>query len=299
MSRHRSTHRRFVIVVFRFWLLAISMAVVLVTPPALVQADDYWGVSTGTWSVASNWGGKLPGLSDTAWIINGGTTTINTATQGTCYNLSLGNSAGSGTAVMTGGSLSVGSDLCIGGPIEDGAGTFTQSGGTNNIGVGGGVQVAAGAGKSATYNLTGTGLLLSSGDYVGGWNNGAVSTFTQSGGTHIVTYDLQIDGVNATYNLTGGSLSAQALLLGTGNFNQSGGTNTPSLELLLGSFAGDKAQYTLSGISLLRAPMEYVGDCRKHLSRWGHLGHHRFVAAERRHQRHAPSGYRERKSLSV
>ena len=93
--------------------------------------------------------------------------------------------------------------------------------------------------------------------------------FTQSGGTNTVVNYLDIGNqfVNnpasvATYSLSGtGQLSAQyekVGMSGTGNFTQSGGTNTISGALMLGG--SSSGTYSLSSSGLLSAPAEYVGD---------------------------------------
>ena len=69
-----------------------------------------------------------------------------------------------------------------------GTGSFTQSGGANNVN-GGFNYLSLGlgynAGSSGTYNLSGGGLLSAAqNEYVGYSGTG---TFTQSGGTNIIT----------------------------------------------------------------------------------------------------------------
>ena len=77
----------------------------------------------------------MPTGSDTAYVVNGGTVNV-TQLGETCGTLSLGNSAGSGTVWMTGGSLSATAVLYGGEFVGDsGVGVFTQSGGTNAAGV--------------------------------------------------------------------------------------------------------------------------------------------------------------------
>jgi autotransporter-associated beta strand protein len=99
------------------------------------------------------------------------------------------------------------------GSVRINAGTFTQSGGTNNIYGDGGTYGGLSIGFSvpSVYNFSG-GLLTAYRETVGVYNNG---TFTQSGGTNSVgTLELCSTlsyGINGVYNLNGG-----LLLVGSG-----------------------------------------------------------------------------------
>ena len=157
------------------------------------------------------------------------------------------NSGSSGTYTLSGSGL-------LSAPYEyvgySGTGTFTQSGGTNSISGGtanvpSGLYVGYATGSSGSYSLTGSGLLSIPCEYVGFSGAG---TFTQSGGTSIIAGG--VAGVpsflwlgdygNGTYSLSGGSLSIPyeyVSYVGTGNFTQSGGTNTLSNNLYLGVYA--------------------------------------------------------------
>ena len=120
---------------------------------------------------------------------------------------------------------------------------FTQSGGTHTIGT---YLWIASAAPSGGYTLSGSGFLFTNNqESVGiGGSNG---TFTQTGGTHSVNcMDFYI-GYNASgsYNLSNsGLLSAWANeslgyytgggTLGSGNFNQTGGTHTVGGSLMVG-----------------------------------------------------------------
>src|SRR5271165_4548245 len=100
--------------------------------PEAWGANLTWQASSGDWSIASNWGGTLPTGIDAAYLMNGGTATV-TQLGETCVTLSLGgNSAGSGTVLMTAGtgSLAMTGYEYIG---DSGIGNFTQSGGTNSV----------------------------------------------------------------------------------------------------------------------------------------------------------------------
>ena len=103
-----------------------------------------------------------------------------------------------------------------------------------------------GAGQSGIYNLSSSGLVTATWEYVG--DNGT-GIFTQSGGTNTVTNTLTIGNVSGgtgTYNLNGGLLIVSALTKGSGtatfNFNggvlQAGSTLSSSLPMTLGTGGG-------------------------------------------------------------
>ena len=88
------------------------------------------------------------------------------------------------------------------------------------------------SGATGIYDLSGSGLLSASNQYVGYSGTG---TFTQSGGTNSVYYNLYLgydSGASGTYNLGDTALLSCAVddevvgYGGTGTFTQSGGTNT-------------------------------------------------------------------------
>jgi outer membrane autotransporter protein len=139
--------------------------------------------------------------------------------------------------------------------------------------------------SSGTYNLSGTGSLAATNQYVGNSGNGS---FNQSGGTNIgsVLYLGNLSGSSGVYTLSGGSLSIIGEIIGdfgsgifiqtggihTGNgnlslgispgglgtYNQSGGSNTVAGILSLGYNAGGLGTYNLSGGSL-SAGFGFVG----------------------------------------
>ena len=134
-----------------------------------------------------------------------------------------------------------------------GAGTFSQSGGSNFPGT---LYLGGFAGSGGTYGLSGSGQLSASYVYVTG-------TFTQSAGTNSISSQLVL-GNNAgsgTYNLSGnGQLSASSEIVGgsgAGTFTQSGGTNGIQNNLALGS--GGSGAYNLSGSGQVSAAYEFVG----------------------------------------
>ena len=108
-----------------------------------------------------------------------------------------------------------------------GAGTFTQSGGTNAIATA--VYLGDNAADSGTYSLSGTGKLNAGNEYVG---NSGTGVFSQSGGNNTISssHSLYL-GYNPTgsgsYGLSGtGALTAPSEYIGNsgaGTFTQSGG----------------------------------------------------------------------------
>ena len=99
-----------------------------------------------------------------------------------------------------------------------------------------------------------------------GYASGGNGTFTQNGGTHIISESLYLCNSynsNATYNLGSGALTAPTEFIGyhgTGTFTQTGGTNTVSGSLFLGyTYASGIGTYNLSGSGELSAANEYIG----------------------------------------
>ena len=86
---------------------AVLVAAMLLVANSASAANLYWSVTSGDWSVASNWGGTEPTSSDYTYVNNGGTSLI--ASEGEeCRVLSLGNDAERfGSIIMTNGSLNV------------------------------------------------------------------------------------------------------------------------------------------------------------------------------------------------
>ncbi|MGD0461441.1 MAG: PEP-CTERM sorting domain-containing protein [Tepidisphaeraceae bacterium] len=227
------------------------MSVVLAATQ-LASADSIsWQDGVGDWFNASNWFdqsnglSQVPGGGDHTYIENGGTAQISSGSAA-AYNLHLD----PGEVNLSGGSLSVGDTEYVG---SSDTGTFNQTGGTNTLTSSGYVlQVAALAGSTGTYNLSGTGLLSSNGEEsVGNGypSGGASGTFNQTGGTN---------ALNA-----GASLSVGSDPGAVGVYILSGGTNTISSSgnLSIGTSSGTTGTYSLSGTGLLSvAGIEFVGN---------------------------------------
>jgi autotransporter-associated beta strand protein len=193
-----------------------------------------WQVSTGDWSVASNWNGGEPTSGTIAFIENGGTVSV-TQPGATCADLDAGSNS---TVYMTGGGLSSGNLENLN---YEGIAAFIQSGGTNNVG---------GNLFAGNYNLSGNGLLSTSGwEYIGF----GTGTFTQTGGTNDAESILSLGtepGSSGTYNLMGGLLTSVFEYLGqsgTGTITQSGGTHMITGTTGYGLSLGANGTYNMDG----------------------------------------------------
>jgi hypothetical protein len=223
--------------------------------------------STGTYNLSGTGSilfanNEFVGNSGTG-ILNqtGGTNTVESATNGLII---AGTSNLTGTYVLSGtGSLTAGNELVGFG----GTGIFNQTGGTNSIPASNNAALTIGCGSTGTYTLSGTGSLSCAvTEYVGFSGTGIL---TQTGGTNTISNPNYLDvgyipGSTGTYSLSGtGSLSVKngeaVGVMGTGYFNQTGGTNV-SGDLGLGEDFGSTGTYTLSGTGSISASgVECVG----------------------------------------
>ncbi|MGD0464670.1 MAG: hypothetical protein ABSB74_19470, partial [Tepidisphaeraceae bacterium] len=132
-----------------------------------------------------------------------------------------GYSGGNGFYSLSGGSLMVlGGEDNVG---VSGNGTFIQSGGLHQVGDSGYPSYLSigGTAGNGIYSLSGTGTLtVTLQEFIG-----STGTFSQSGGTSIVSEAINVSG---TYLLSGGSLTAGGPLTvsSTGRVTINGGTNT-------------------------------------------------------------------------
>ncbi len=278
--RAKQLQRRAIFVRFRGFARGQPLAASPITLAALAialvasvahGANCSWQSMSGNWSSATNWSGTVvPSGFDTAYVANGGTAVI-TVPGASFYYLYVGdsNSSASGAIQMRSGNLTPSYCEYIG---NKGPGTFSQSGGTNNVGAG--LYLAYYSGVSSSYSLSGSGLLSAGGEYVG--DNGT-GTITQTGGTNNVSGTLFLSfnsGAVGTYNLSGPAvLSAPQEDLGGGGvggaatFNQSGGTNTTSYLWL----ASGSSTYTLSGSGVLISAYECVNSASATFTQLGGL----------------------------
>ncbi len=175
-------------------------------------------------------------------------------------SLYLGMNPGStGEYNMTGGTLSTGTTVVGNG----GDGYFIQEGGSHTVS--GDLYMGYEAGSYGDYYLNGDSsvLLQVGGNELIGW--GGSGSFTQDGGTHNVSGDLnlgQSDGTVGYFDLNGGDLAVGGSLNighdGLGTFTQTGGTNTVGFNLVLGNNSTGNGFYYLNGGSL-SATYVYVG----------------------------------------
>lgn len=202
------------------------------------------------------------------YVGNGGSGSfVQSGSANKALNVYVGYDAGSSGNYALGGTGS----LCISSAGTEfvgcsGTGVFNQSGGTNSLGNNAVLYVGYNSGSTGTYSLTGTGSLsVSLNEQIG--INGA-GNFNQGGGTNTagsaiyLGYDIASTG---TYAMSDGTLdtigadqngySEYIGYCGTGNFNQSGGTNTASY-IVLGANSGSTGTYTLSSGTLSCA---YIG----------------------------------------
>jgi autotransporter-associated beta strand protein len=166
---------------------------ILVLGTSLTQAAEcYWNTVSGNWSAIGCWGGGEPTSADNAYIINGGTAII-TQMGEVCGSLGLGGNMnmpdyGAGTIDMDSGSLTIYNDLYLG---------------------------YAWYPSFAFFNLSGTGQLSATNEYIGSDGQGK---FTQTGGTNSVSGSLQfgylLSGWGGTYTLKGGTLAVNQFNLG-------------------------------------------------------------------------------------
>jgi hypothetical protein len=139
-----------------------------------------------------------------------------------------------------------------------GSGTFTQTGGQVSVSD---LDVGWEPSATAAYQLQG-GTLSTIQSAIGAV--GANASFTQIGGTHSASQSIIVwDG--ASYSLSGtGQVSAPTEEIGgsgTGIFNQTGGSNTMTGSLIVGSTYSSTASgtYTLGGAGQLNAGQVRIG----------------------------------------
>lgn len=178
------------------------------------------------------------------FIQDGGTNTVGTSPF--VGQLVLGWGIGSdGTYDLHGGSVNSIQGAIVG---FRGSGVFNNSGGAH---VSDFLSLGLESTANGTYNLSGTGLLTTSGStYVGIRSTGV---FNHSAGTSLVGSDVVIGrlaGGNGTYNLSGSgvlNVSGNSVVggAGIGTFNQSGGTHTTAQVAI-----GSAGTYRLDGGTL-------------------------------------------------
>ncbi len=200
-------------------------------------------VSTGTLTIGPLGNGSL--ALGSGIILNSGT-------------LVLGDQAGGfgKLSLVAQSTVSNSGEMFVG---SDGNGTVTQSGGSLTTDS---LYIAFDPASNGNYTLTG-GSLNSSFE-IEADDNGAVSLFNQSGGTHTVSGQLQLAGFDpnsrATYNLSGTGVLSVASdvnvgLDGSASFFQTGGNATISGSLFLTPQPAETALYSLQSGSLSTAAL--------------------------------------------
>jgi len=251
--------------------LGIIVALAGLWPIRLASAQDNWNDGTGNWSVPVNWSAGVPG---SGAIVNiddsdGISRTITydyTGTAVTLYELTIDLTGGSGSATNTlaipGNNLTVNDGELVG---FYGGGSISQTGGINDTN---GLLLGSAVDSTGTYTLHNGSLTVSYEESVGASGTGY---FNQNGGTNTVGVFLKVgdqSGSTGTYTLSGtGSLNTNGSssdeyvgFIGTGHFNQMGGTNTVGGYLSVGDESGSTGTYTLSGGSVSAANIYVGGD---------------------------------------
>ena len=218
---------------------ACAATALVALPSSWAHAQVMWQVASGDWSVAENWAGGVPNTATSA-TISAGTATVNSL-GAACQLLQLGPD-GNGSLQIVGGSLATVREMIDG--------TITQTGGEHSV---------------RDYSIFNESHL-----WVGMFGTG---NYNQTGGRNEV-YRLVLGGnyVNTQgfYNLSDtGDLSAEfetiGGLAGSGEFVQSGGTNTISGYMTIntantGGETPSRAVYTLNSGTLTAGVGEYVGS---------------------------------------
>ena len=173
------------------------------------------------------------------FIQSGGTNTVGSG------GMILGVETGSiGNYTLSGGTLTVGSSLSAAyeGIGDLGAGTFTQSGGTNTMVGSSGMELGAGTGSSGNYTLSGGTLNVGVGGITTGTgtssliiDGGTLSVGGGNGSINVTNFTVGDAGGTGNYTLSGsGTLIAgyeYVGAIGTGIFTQNGGTNAATNKL--------------------------------------------------------------------
>ena len=225
----------------------------------LIIGSEFTNSGAGTYNLQ---GGNLTttgtqSLGNGSFTQTGGNNTLNGGT------FAMGVvSAGNANYLLQSGNLTANNALEAVG--YSGNGNFTQTGGTNFLNFNSNLYVGYALGSNGNYSLQNGTLSISIGSETIG-NNGN-GTFTQTGGTNVVTnassslHIAAIAGSSGTYNLQAGNLTASNEMVGdygTGNFSHTGGNNTISGNLTIGN--QNSGSYLLDNNASLAAAAESIG----------------------------------------
>jgi hypothetical protein len=265
------------------WGFPVGLAAVLLLLSAsVVRATDNWIDGSDNWSVPGNWSSGVPGAGTDASIsdTDGISRTVNydysgapVALNSLTVDLTGGTSEATNTLSIPGNNLTTAGTEYIG---YNGSGTVNQTAGVNTFN--GMLSLGYNTGSTGIYNLSGTGAVIGSHNFIVGAEFGGNGIVNQSGGTVTMTNSagesLVLGGSNGsgTYNLSGGLLSTTAEDVaafsgsggGPGTFIQTGGANNislngPNVALAIGNTSGFSGTYTLSGTGTLTTSSETIG----------------------------------------
>jgi hypothetical protein len=197
--------------------LAILLSLVSNASAVVFQWDN---PGSGLWNDAVNWQNDTLLLNDDATINNGGTALIdNTQTVITGF-VTLGGGAGSGTVLMSGGSLRTNFDVRVGGNAAGAGGTglFEQSGGDIFMN-GGNFNVGFGITAAGTYTMSG-GTLIENSATIFAVGNRGLGTVLQSGGS---IYVRGASAVGTSIVQLGRNALSNGSGFGSGRYDLSGG----------------------------------------------------------------------------
>jgi hypothetical protein len=132
-------------------------------------------------------------------------------------------SAGTGTYILSGGSLSYPGEFV--GSVA--GGYFNQTGGTNTLSLLNALVIGNQAGTTGTYTLSGTGTISSAGrEYIG---DSGVGCYVQTGGTNTTKSAIEIGvapAATGSFTLTGGTVTGTSCFVGGNGNPNSGGDAT-------------------------------------------------------------------------
>jgi hypothetical protein len=219
------------------------LATLLLSSIAAIAAPIYWiNPGQGQFTDIANWSSNsVPTGSDDARVNNGGTAVIDSSMTLSMSLLQIGDTnTTTGTVRMTGGSLTLASDLRAGGnaATAGGTGVFQLEGGTAVVS-GGNFNVGFGTNNAnGTYNIFGGSLQCNAANPIFAVGNRGTGTVNQTNGTVFLKNTTGITQLGrnvanglafGTYTLSGGTLACGRVLFG--NAVQTNGISTNTFTL--------------------------------------------------------------------
>jgi T5SS/PEP-CTERM-associated repeat protein len=246
-------------------LAIVALALAILSSPARAQIFDGGGDGVN-WNNANNWNpATVPGHLGAVSI--GGTYSVifndNYTSSNAISSLTLDGGNSTSTAQLTqnadGDNLYAPTET-IG--LSNGA-IYNQSAGTNGTDT---MYIGKSSTSTAFYNLSGDGVLTGETPFASsilyvGWSG--TGTFTQSGTStnSMATIVLAFGSKAGTYNFESGTISADAVTVGStgkGDFNQTGGNSTVNTVTIGDATTSGNGTYELS-TGTLTAGNEYLG----------------------------------------